>query len=239
MIRRSTTYGLPPTLTAVVVLLSACSDDTTAATDDGPHRSPSSASPPPLVATLPAGSRLDPGPYALAAIGAPEMAQAVVTVPSGFEAGGDFLFSDEAAIGYWAVSGVYRNPCTKQGGLMSVGRTVDDLATALASQPLIPATEPVPISIGGHDGAYLELTAPRLDYDACTPEDVAFWRTENGDRFTDAAGKFDRVWILDVDGDRVLINAAFDRRATVQEIQALTTVVESVEFTGPNASSNP
>jgi hypothetical protein len=237
MIRRSTTYGLPA-LTAVVVLLSACTD-TSAATEDGPPQSPSIASPPPLIATLPAGSRLDPGPYALAAIGAPEMPRAVVNVPSGFEAGGDFLFSEEAAIGYWAVSGVYRNPCTKEGGLMTVGHTVDDLANALASQPLIPATKPVPISIGGHDGAYLELTAPLLDYDACTPQDVAFWRTENGDRFTDAAGKFDRVWILDVEGNRVVINAAFDRRATVQEVQALTNVVESVEFTEPNASSNP
>ena len=133
------------------------------------------------MSTLPDGSRLDPGPYALTAIGGQELPLAVVDVPSGFEAGGDFLFGG-GAIGYWSVSGVYRNPCTKLGGPKDVGSTVDELATTLASQPMIPATKPVPVSIGGHDGAYLEMTAPKLDYNACTPKDVAFWRTENGDR---------------------------------------------------------
>jgi hypothetical protein len=240
MNRHRTTRDLLATLAAVAALLSACTGDPTPTSDDQPSTSPSSASPspsgPPLVSTLPEGARLDPGPYALSA--GPELPLVVLDVPSGFQAGGDFLFGD-GAIGYWAVTGIYKNPCTKRGGVKDVGSTVDDLATALASQPLILATKPVPVSLGGYDGAFLELTAPKLDYNTCTPKDVAFWRTEDGDRFADTAGKFDRVWVLDVKGNLLVINAAFEQHNSTQDIEALTTVVESARFIEPDDSSSP
>lgn len=238
MKRHSTTRWLPATLAAVTALLSACTDDPTATMAGEPSGPASSPSQTPLVTTLPDGSRLDPGSYALTAVGGPELPPAVVDVPSGFEAGGGFLFGG-GAIGYWSVSGVYKDPCTKQGGLKDVGHTVDELATALASQPMIPATTPVPVSIGGHDGAYLVLTAPHLDYHACDPQDVAFWSTDHGDRFAEAAGRFDRVWILDVEGNIAVLNAAFEPGVSQQDIQALTKVVESAEFPEPHASSSP
>ena len=68
-------------------------------------------------------------------------------------------------IGYWTLDGVYADPCADTDAPPSAGDTVEDLAAAFAAQEITTTTEPAPVSVGGHDGLYLELSTPAgFDY---------------------------------------------------------------------------
>jgi hypothetical protein len=194
-------------------MLCACGDGTSTRVgepDHEPSSEPSGDAQPTRLDQLAEGTALDPGVYALPVRGGEDMPPAVIDVPSGFEGGGDFLLATGeafAALAYWKVAGVYNDPCTKRGGRKAAGPTVDDLAALLASQSMLSATRPVPVSIGGHQGLVLEMTVPELDYRKCKEEDVAFWFSDTaGDLYSDTPGALVRTWILDVEGNRAVLN---------------------------------
>jgi hypothetical protein len=149
-----------------------------------------------------------------------------------FAAGDSF-----AALAYWKVKGIYNDPCTKRGAMKAAGPTVDDLAASLASQSILSPTTPVPVSIGGHQGLYLEMTVPDLDFDKCKENDVAFWFSEGaGDLYSDTPGSLVRTWILDVDGARAVLNTYTEPGATEEQSERLNQVVESARFRSTGAS---
>jgi hypothetical protein len=90
------------------------------------------------------------------------------------------------------------------------------------------------VTLDGHDGLYLELTAPDLDFDDCLEGDVQCWDSApGGSRYTDQAHAVDRVWILDVDGARVVFNTFTVASVSTAEADELAAIVESVRFVGP------
>jgi len=105
---------------------------------------------------------------------------------------------------------LYADPCQYKGLLdPSPGPSVDDLATALASVPGLNATTPTDVTFAGYQGKQLTLTAP-ASFDACTlsPEGTfQVWQLPLGGNYEMAPGQHDRVWILDVDGQRIVISA--------------------------------
>ena len=103
----------------------------------------------------------------------------IVTVPDGWslsspnrgvylQQGAGNIGLDNAAIGGTAevtmgvAATVIADPCGSPGGTISppVGLSVDDLATALRSQPTIEFSEPQASSLNGWHGERLELTHP-------------------------------------------------------------------------------
>jgi hypothetical protein len=40
------------------------------------------------------------------------------------------------------------------------------------------------------------------------------------------------VWILDAEGQRIVVNAAYSARSTESDIEKLTSIVESLKFAG-------
>ena len=108
------------------------------------------------------------------------------------------------------------------------GPSVENLATALADLPGFRATAPAPVSLGGYDGLYVELVinAPRCPL---------FWITgpTSKDPYTDndaVLGHVERLWILDVEGGRIVVEATNQPGATEEQIAELTRIVESVRF---------
>ena len=79
-----------------------------------------------------------------------------------------------------------------------VGPTVDDLADAMAKQPMRDGTTPTEVTIDGYAGKYLELTIPAdLDFatllevpgaSASTPGAFVGWVGTNGDDYAGFAG---------------------------------------------------
>ncbi len=151
------------------------------------------------------------------------------------------------AVLFWDIDRVYGHPCQWQGTLFQPGPTVDDLAEALVDIPLRDATQPVDVTLDGYAGKYLEWSVPAeietephgeftsfAGCDVTGDGDRAFesWTGKAGgsDRYQQAAGQIDRLWILDVDGTRLVIDAFEMPYATAAEREELTEVVESTRF---------
>jgi hypothetical protein len=52
----------------------------------------------------------------------------------------------------------------------------------------------------------------------------------DGDRYQQGPGQVDRLWILDIGGSRLVIDAFYMPYATGEEREELETVVESIRF---------
>jgi hypothetical protein len=189
---------------------------------------------------------LQPGRYALSPIGPNSRPLAVVDVPEGFISSGPFLFpvgegthegkvEGCCIVAYWTVTDVYKDPCTPKGGATDPGPSVEDLVRAFTGQRLTTTTRPKPVRIAGYDGVYLELTAPaHLDLAACTDHSIDDWESApNGTRYIETSGAaVDRLWILGVAGERVVLDAGVAPGVGKKQIQQLSDIVESAHFQG-------
>jgi hypothetical protein len=118
---------------------------------------------------------------------------------------------------------VYADPCDLGAGLLEpqLGPTVADLATALAGQPNSEATEPVDVTISGYSGVYMEYT----NTGECGV--LYRWPSEFGNREA-LNGERDQVWILDVDGVRLVIDAASFSATEETDLAEMRTIIESL-----------
>ena len=135
---------------------------------------------------------------------------------------------------------VYGHPCKWTGTLSRPGPTVDDLAKALVDRPLRNASKPVDVTLAGYRGKYLEWSVPSdADFSKCDAGAGAHyfesWTAHGGegDRYHQGPGQVDRLWILDVDGSRVVIDAFLMPSATSEMRDELSAVVKSIRFELP------
>jgi len=177
-----------------------------------------------------------PGRWALTAFGDPDAPMPVFNVPAGFQGRESWVWTDEdgprsfGQVAYMAVTRVLRNPCDFSTAYRP-GRTVENLATALAAQKRTTTTEPVAVTVDGYDGLYLELTTPsQLDRRCRTGEGVVIFESGNDDDRGLEPSVTDRYWILDVRGHRVVIAALTRRHANPETVELLTGLVEGTSF---------
>jgi hypothetical protein len=133
-----------------------------------------------------------------------------------------------ASIQFWAGNmQVYTDPCHWTGAEPTppTGRTVDDLITALAAQPMRDAGTPVDITVGTHSGKAVDLTVPAdLKFSDCDQAQFRSWIAPSGERFHQAAGQRDTIWAVDVGGTRIVLDSFVypgTSDATATELQAI------------------
>ena len=214
---------------AAIAVLASCSDGDEAATDsDTDGEETTTSAPEPDYSPLPEGSAaLEPGDWAVQAEGPSTAPLAVFDVPAGFYGGGPNIWTNQAVIGYWTVDGVYEDPCSDSGSAPSIGPSVQDLSAALKAQQMTTTTKPVPVSVGGHDGVYLELATPAdLNYGTCH-HDTLYIANESPHL---GESTVTRLWILDVDGQRVLISLGGDARDADETIRQFSGIVRHATF---------
>jgi hypothetical protein len=123
----------------------------------------------------------------------------------GVSAGGNDA-PDGAFVGFYVGGSLFSDPCltveaeAEPDADIPVGPTVDDLVTALVDHPSLDVTDPVDVTLAGYSGTYLDLTVPD-DISECAryrPMDV-------GHIYAQGPGQRWHMWILDVDGTRVLV----------------------------------
>jgi hypothetical protein len=121
---------------------------------------------------------------------------------------------------------VYSDPCTngETSADVPVGLTVDEFANALADHPLLEVTTPVDVTLAGYSGKYLDLQVPADITECAAYRAWEFWLYAQG------PGHRWHLWILDVDGVRVVVET-MDYEGTTEEVQAaLDAIVNSIQI---------
>ena len=125
------------------------------------------------------------------------------------------------------------DPCRNHESYTVVGPTERALAEALSNQPFLEVSSPVRVVIGGREGAFVKAKVPEdaeivtcadqaVDlYSQGAPEDA--WRVGT-------AGSVVRLWILDVDGERYVVQTESGPDATRRDVAVLRRMVESITF---------
>jgi len=199
-----------------------------------PHEvAPAEPSPSPTLALGVEDAPVEPGLYAFPVFDAPAGYRVpVVPVPAGFlsaEEGvrsGDMDAGDGRVLLLWDIDSVYTHPCAAGATAVRVGPTAGDLAEALAAQPMRSGTDPVPVTVDGFDGFYVELSVPDIDLSACPGGKFNSWPG----RWQQAPGQVDMLWILDVDGQRVVFDASRSGNLDPQAEAELKDMVTSTTF---------
>jgi hypothetical protein len=193
------------------------------------------------------------GTYAVVVEGSqsPGQPMPVIDVPAGFTGGGFAVSTglgergtaagtavapDARGLAFWEVKSVFTNPCATGKSSKDVGPSVADLARALAAQPLRSGSDPVPVKVAGYRGLYVETSVPAaIDFTRCKDGSFDSWTSTSGDpRFQQGPGQQDRLWILNVDGYRLVIDGWHMPGATPQQVDQITQMVKTLSFQTTN-----
>ena len=149
-------------------------------------------------------------------------------------------------ISVWDVGKVSRNPCHPLGHMYDPGSTVNDLVAALEAKPMRNATTPADVTLGGYPGRYLQWSVPAhmvvnadSDFAGCDVQgnghrDFVSWDGNGmGERYQQMAGQVDRLWVLNVNGQRLLVDASYSPDTTPAERDALGQIATSLRFVSP------
>ena len=130
--------------------------------------------------------------------------------------------------GGWLLS----QPC---GGAPDIptGTTVDEFVTALVEHPDLDVTSPVDVTLGGYSGQYLELRAPAnttTDELGPDPSGCNYYFVWEPGVYAQGPNALWRIWVLDVDGIRVVVrNDSFP--GTTPQVQAqIQSIVDSIQI---------
>jgi hypothetical protein len=182
---------------------------------------------------VPADAPLDPGRYVVSVDNAPSAPRLpVLSVPQGFEGieSTTGVRTDDLAryLWVWDVDSVFTHPC--DAAAEPVGPSVADLAQALSTQPLRSGTDPVPVTVGGYDGLYVELTVPQdLAAGACPSGIFSLW-PGRAQRWQEIRGQVDTLWIVDVEGQRLVFDAAHLPDVSPDDVAELHDMVTTATF---------
>jgi hypothetical protein len=119
----------------------------------------------------------------------------------------EFDTGEWVGISFWDAFEVATDSCQWRGSFENPGESVTELADALVAVPGRQATAPVPVTVGGYDGIYLEWSlSADLDPATCDEGKTVAWTAKIGRTRAHDPGEIDRIWILEVEGERILID---------------------------------
>ena len=137
-------------------------------------------------------------------------------------------------VSFWDVFLVYETPCLwKSKSLIDPGAGVGGLASVLAKRPLRNASVPKDVVLAGVRGKYLQWSVPRqIDFAGCDEGAFESWTAVGwaSDRYQQGPGQVDRIWILNVGGERLVVDVGYMPQATRAQREQLARIVRSIRF---------
>jgi hypothetical protein len=175
---------------------------------------------------------IEPGRYVIRTL-SPINASHTITIdiPDGFVSFTEsIVFNDEGGLGLWGVGWVFDDACQWRGTASRTSST-DDVVAALLGEKGLRASTPSPVTIDGYTGTFLEVTvASQAALDRCDERHFsAFALAEegpSGKRHLESVGEPELLWILDVDGQPLVIDAF----GPAQERAELEKMVSSIQI---------
>jgi hypothetical protein len=107
---------------------------------------------------------------------------------------------------------------------VAVGPTGDDFAGAIADHPLLDATDPVAVTLAGYPGMYIDLQLP-ADISMCE-----LYRPWHPGIYAQGASHQWHLWILDVDGLRVVVQSTDYPGTSAKHRTELEGIVDSIRI---------
>jgi hypothetical protein len=236
---------------ALVPILTGCaSDDPAKATAPKTTSAPTSTATVQDVMELEDFAPLEPGTYFVDPDGDSSTPLRVVyEIPvEGWSSWiGGVKFADYGHIGVsiTTVTNLVRHGCRDHRPAdPAVGPSVGDLATALADlAPFRVTSPPEDVTIYGYSGKYLELTVPDLpvegsggdrSFPGCKGETLMSWIAPLlGGGFygyNSEAGRTEELWILDVDGIRLVIEANWSPASPRRDVAEMRAILDSIRI---------
>jgi hypothetical protein len=135
---------------------------------------------------------------------------------------------------------VYGDPCkwaTTRPARPST--TVDAFVAALSAQKSRDATKPVDVTVGGYAGRSITVHVPDdANFSLCDRDNgnrgtFGSWTMASCSdpcRFNQGPGQIDKLWVLDVDGELVVIDGAYYEGTPQTVIDELEAIAESATF---------
>jgi hypothetical protein len=196
------------------------------------------STPPPLL--IPSSGPMDPGTYQFMTFDLEFDASYRITVdvPDGYMGFQQFAIQrrgEKQGISAWVVGNVYGDPCNWRGTLLEppAGSSVDSLVAALAKQKGRQPTAPTNTTVDGFTAKYLEMTVPAgIELADCDGGQFRTWVDTSfagNPRFLEP-GQRDLLWIVDVDGTPVVIDAALGTETGAQERAESLRIIESIRI---------
>jgi hypothetical protein len=162
-----------------------------------------------------------------------------ITVPAGWDAGGPWVLSGDNAPpggaglaferGGWLLS----DPCRVIDPDVPVGTTVASFVDAVAAHPILDTTKPIDVTLAGYSGKYFDLQVPtdisKCETDPGNPSTPVYRPWEPGIYAQGPAQRW-HVWVLDVDGVRVLIQSSDFAGTSAQHQAELRAIVNSIQI---------
>ena len=198
-----------------------------------PSPSPSpTASPQPL-----SDGPLEAGTVIATGLGPSESTSVTFTVPEGWEgfAGACVLpvtgttAPDGMGICLGEVNvGLYSDPCHGSTGPpdVLVGPTVDELVEALTAQTAYETSSPADVRLGGYAGKRMDLQLP-TDVASCDLGEFYPW---SGSIYAQGPDNRWRLWILDIEGDRLVIISTDFPGTSAEDRAEQQAIVDSIQI---------
>jgi hypothetical protein len=133
---------------------------------------------------------------------------------------------------------VYGDPCRYESTTPDVpATTVDEVTAALAAQASRDASDPVDVTVGGYAGKSIILHVPDdAVFADCEEGEFAMFAVEGETgpgRYSQGPGQVDELWILDVDGAIVIIDAMYAPTTPNALIEEMRAIALSATFEAP------
>jgi predicted small secreted protein len=143
----------------------------------------------------------------------------------------------------WTIGNLKADPCRWKAGALDppVGPTVGDLAAALIEQVGPTVATSTDVTLGGHRGKKIEYSAPSdFDHSSCDEGVYSRWQPASDPSdwggWVEAGGQRNAVYIIDVDGQRLVVDTMSLPAASAGDLAELDQIIASIRFE-PRASS--
>ncbi|MET0910209.1 MAG: hypothetical protein ABWZ99_12115, partial [Ilumatobacteraceae bacterium] len=206
-------------------------DDETPAPADTPTVTPTTIAP-----TTIAPTTIAPTIETVVVVGAEGDVPITFTMPAGWKNSGWGAIKGDPFFGWTTaeVSDIYADPCHWEV-VPPFGPTVDDLVLAWANVPGFDASATSDVIVDGYAGKQIEFTVPDYNEEECRERKYGIWHeteaTNQGPNYwAQGPNEHHRVWILDVDGTRLVINAASFPHTSPRDRAALDAMMTSIQI---------
>jgi len=128
---------------------------------------------------------------------------------------------------------LYSELCGGPGPDIPTGTTVDEFVTALVDHPDLDVTSPVEVTLAGYSGKYLELRAPAnttTDELGPDPGGCNYYFVWEPGIYAQGPNALWRIWVIDVDGVRVVVRSDSFPGTTPQVQTQLAGIVDSIQI---------